>query len=232
MQLLVGADIGGTFTDLFALHPDGTFQEAKVPTTDPPSDGILDGLEELGIDLSLITRFAHGTTIATNTLVEKTGARTAIVTTHGFRDLLEIRRTNKGDLYDLRWRPPRPIVERFNRFEVRERLSADGEVLIPPNDADIARIAAILKKRNIEAVAVIFLHSYRDDAHEQYVKAALARELPEAFIATSSEVLPEFQNSNGLRRPRRTSTLRPSSTAIPPIFTAQCTSAALDKKCS
>jgi N-methylhydantoinase A len=193
LPYLVGVDIGGTFTDLIAVGPDRFLREAKVPTTDRPADGIMRGLQQLGIPLTETERFAHGTTIATNALVQKTGARTAIVTTAGFRDQLEIRRTNKGDLYDLSWRPPRPIVERANRLEVRERVLATGEILERPNPDDVERIARMLGKRGIESVAIVFLHSYVNDVHERDVKTALAAALPHVFIATSSEVLQEYR---------------------------------------
>lgn len=193
MGQLIGIDIGGTFTDLFAVDDSGLLREAKVPSTARPTDGILAGLAELGVELNRVERLAHGTTIATNALVEKRGARSALVTTSGFRDQLEIRRTNKGDLYDLAWRPPKPIVRRANRLEVRERVLVDGSVERAPEPEDIERIIRIVRKREIESIGIVFLHSYVNAAHEQEVKEQLAAALPDVYIAASSDVVQEYR---------------------------------------
>src|SRR5690606_25724796 len=123
MAWVVGCDTGGTFTDLVALSGEGEMRIAKVPSTPPDfHKGVLAGLEQLGLDPDEVQLLFHGTTVTTNAVVQKKGARTALVTTAGFRDVLEIRRANREELYDILWDPPPPLVPRRNRFEVSERV--------------------------------------------------------------------------------------------------------------
>jgi N-methylhydantoinase A len=191
----IGVDVGGTFTD-FVLYDaeSGETRTAKVPSTpEDQSVGILEGLRKLGVPLGEVAGIAHGTTVATNALIERDGAKTAFLTTEGFRDTLEIRRTNRQELYDAHWVPPSPLVPRRNRLEVRERLRWDGEVDTPLDEAQVEDIIETLEAREIEAVAICFLHAYGDDRHERRVKELVQAALPEAFVTCSSELSLEFR---------------------------------------
>jgi len=188
----VGVDVGGTFTDLVALV-DGRLHVAKVLST--PADqsaGVIAALGETPIDRCALAAFAHGTTVATNALLERRGARTALLTTEGFRDVIEIARQTRPSLYDLTKRPPEPLVPRELRFTVRERVGPDGEVL-PLDDEDLAAAAEALRAADVEAVAVCFLFSFQDPAHEQRVGDVLRAALPGVDVSLSSDVLPEFR---------------------------------------
>ncbi|MEZ5101595.1 MAG: hydantoinase/oxoprolinase family protein [Thermoleophilia bacterium] len=147
---------------------------------------------------SALDLLAIGTTTGTNALIERKGARTALVTTRGFRDVLELRRTNKGDLYDLQWDPPTPLVPRCDRLEITERISWRGEIVTPLAEDEVDRLVRIVQKRGIEAVAIVFLHSYVDGRHERRLRDLLRERLPELEIAISCEILPmyrEFERS-------------------------------------
>ena len=195
----VGVDVGGTFTDA-AVFDDaaGSLRYAKAPSTPAdPARAVLDVLERLGVDLGEVRRFIHGITIGTNAVLEGRGAEVWMLTTTGFRDVLEIARTNRTVLYDITARKPPPLVPRGRTLEIDERMSWDGEIL-RPLDLDQAR-AAVESLPDGAAVAVCFLHSYANPDHERAV-AALAREeggngeAPRAgFVTASSEVLPEFR---------------------------------------
>lgn len=175
-KYIVGIDVGGTFTDLLCL--DLETQELlseKVPSI-PGSQwkGVLDALGRLGIDYGDVRAFVHGTTIATNALLERKGAKTALVTTDGFRDTLEIGRTRRliGGLFDIKFVKPKPLVTRDLRVEVEERVAADGEVLKSVDGVDFAPIVAAFREKGVEAIAVAFMNAYRNDANE---KVALER---------------------------------------------------------
>ena len=190
----VGVDVGGTFTDLIAYGADGVLHSAKVPSL--PGEqwrGVLDALAALGIEPDSILAFVHGTTIATNALLERKGATTGLVTTEGFRDLLEIGKGRRlvGGLFDPEWRRPAPLVPRDRRLEVTERIAADGSVVRPLDDFDFDALAETLRDKRVEAVAVALLNSYVDDAHERAVALALASRLPEAAICGSAALTPE-----------------------------------------
>src|SRR5262245_14951103 len=188
----VGVDVGGTFTDLVALV-DGSLHVAKVLST--PADqsaGVIAALDETEIPGSAIAAFAHGTTVATNALLERRGARTALLTTEGFRDVIEIARQTRPSLYDLTKRPPDPLVPRELRFTVRERVGPDGEEL-PLDEDDLAAAAAALREANVEAVAVCLLFSFLDSAHERHIGEVLRSALPDVDVSLSSDVLPEFR---------------------------------------
>src|SRR5262245_52182629 len=157
----IGVDVGGTFTDLVALV-DGRLAVAKVPST--PADqslGVMSALDDVGVDAARVRAFAHGTTVATNALLERSGARTALLTTEGFRDVIEIARQTRPSLYDLTRLPPPPLVPRELRFVVRERVGPDGEDL-PLDDDDLAAATEALRAADVEAVAVCFLFSFQD----------------------------------------------------------------------
>jgi N-methylhydantoinase A len=188
----VGADVGGTFTDLVALV-DGSLHVAKVlSTTADQSTGVLAALDEASIDGPSIAAFAHGTTVATNALLERRGARTALLTTEGFRDVLEIARQTRPSLYDLTKRPPEPLVPRELRFTVRERVGPDGaEVAL--DEVDVSAAIESLRAAEVEAVAVCFLFSFLDPSHERRAGELLRAALPGTEVSLSSEVLPEFR---------------------------------------
>ena len=161
----LGVDVGGTFTDLVALI-DGEVVTAKVPSTSDQSEGVLAAVEATGIESADVEAFAHGTTVATNALLERRGAHTALVTTEGFRDIIEIGRQNRASLYDLtRHRAP-PLVSRELRFTVEERMGPDGE-LVPLDEPGVERIAHEVRKHEAEAVAVCFLFAYLHPEHER-----------------------------------------------------------------
>jgi N-methylhydantoinase A len=198
----IGVDVGGTFTDLVAVDDAGRATLAKVPTTpDDPSIGVLDGLnllaETLGTDLPMLLgeteRVVHGTTVATNALLEHGGARVGLLTTEGHRDVVEMREGLKDDRYNLRLPPPEQLVPRKLRLGVRERRRADGSVEIPLDSASLERALGTLKREQVEAVAVCYLHAYRDPRHELATKAAIERALPGAYVSLASEVLPQIK---------------------------------------
>jgi N-methylhydantoinase A len=198
----IGVDVGGTFTDLVAVDDFGRSNLAKVPSTpEDPSVGVLDGLqflaETLGLELPALLaateRVVHGTTVATNALLEHNGARIGLLTTEGHRDVIEMREGLKDDRYNLRLPPPEQLVSRKLRLGVRERLRADGRVEIPLDRASLDHALDALKREQIEAVAVCYFHSYRDPRHELATKAAIERQLPGAYVSLSSEVLPQIK---------------------------------------
>ncbi|WP_068298422.1 hydantoinase/oxoprolinase family protein [Pararhodobacter sp. CCB-MM2] len=203
----LGADIGGTFTDVVLRGDDETIHQCKVSST--PADyslGILNGAQELlarvGADPAQVSEIIHATTVATNTVLEGKGAKTALVTTRGFRDVVEIGRLRVPQLYDLNYVKPVPLARRRHRYEVSERMLADGSVLVPLAEAELAGIAAEILAAGIEAVAISFLHSYANPDHEARAFALLADALgPEIYLTRSTEVLPE------IREYERTSTV-------------------------
>jgi N-methylhydantoinase A len=177
----VGADIGGTFTDIVALGPDGDVRRIKVPSTsDDYARGICAGLETgLGSDqLRDVDQVVHGTTIATNAILEQQAPRLALITSRGFRDLLELRRSRRPTLYDLTWRPPPALVPRRLRLPVSERIAADGSVITPLSESDVLECAARLRDEAVEAVAICLLNAHVNADHEQRVSELITRELP------------------------------------------------------
>jgi N-methylhydantoinase A len=195
MSLRVATDVGGTFTDLVAYdETTGRVHFAKVPTTPPRfADGVLDALEAGAIDLAEIGVLLHGCTVVINAITERTGARTALVTTRGFRDVLEIARGNRPDMYDMRYRKPEPFVPRRRRFEVDERLAADGTVVTPLGTDELREIAQACRAAGVEAIAVCLLHAYANPAHERAVGAELATLLPGIPISLSCDVAPQWR---------------------------------------
>jgi N-methylhydantoinase A len=188
----VGVDVGGTFTDLVAVV-DGELVTAKVPSV-PGAEarGIAAALRAAGVEARAVGVLAHGTTVATNALLERRGARTALVTTEGFRDVIEIGRQNRASLYDLAAHGPAPLVPRGLRFVVRERMGPEGVVL--PLDAESLRAAvAAVAAAEVEAVAVCLLFSFLHPEHERLVGDALRSALPDVRVSLSSELLPEFR---------------------------------------
>ena len=195
--MLVGVDIGGTFTDL-VLSVDGSLRIHKLLSTPhDPARAMLAGLEAVsaGGNLSAITRVSHGSTVATNGILERKGARTALITTQGFRDILAIGRQNRPALYALQPQLPPPLIPRRWCYEVPERLDHAGRVVTPLNVAALDRVLDDIARQEIESVAVCFLYSYVNPAHERAVRARILERgvLAEWQVALSSDVLPEFR---------------------------------------
>jgi N-methylhydantoinase A len=195
-EFRIGVDIGGTFTDLVFLRPDGKLDKRKVPST--PSDyskaiveSVVAYTAEQGFPASSISEIVHATTVATNAILERKGARTALLTTDGFRDVLELRRIRIPLSYDLGWEKPVPLVERALRFGIGERLDAQGQVLTPLKEDDVEDAADQLD-RDVEAIAIAYLHSYRNPDHERRTAAILRSRFPDVYLSVSSEVLPEM----------------------------------------
>ncbi|WP_135467625.1 hydantoinase/oxoprolinase family protein [Crenalkalicoccus roseus] len=198
----IGVDVGGTFTDVVGIAADGTETLAKAPSTPADqSEGVIAGLgnlaEALGLTLAELLRrterIVHGTTVATNALLERRGAKAAMLTTEGHRDVIEMREGLKPERYDLRLPAPEPLVPRSLRLPVRERLRADGGVETPLDAASLDTAIARLREAGAEAVAICFLHSWRDPSHEQAAAEAVARALPGAYVTCSAEVLPQIK---------------------------------------
>jgi N-methylhydantoinase A len=195
--LRVGVDIGGTFTDLVFLRPDGKLDRRKRPST--PADysraiveGVTEYCEEARLKGRSISEVVHATTVATNAILERKGARTGLLTTEGFRDVLELRRMRIPLSYDLGWKKPEPLVERALRLVVRERMDARGNVLTALDLASVDSAIEELADSDVEAVAVCFLHSYRNAGHEREVGKRLRARLPHMHVSLSSDVLPEM----------------------------------------
>ena len=187
----IGVDVGGTFTDVVGVI-DGRVVTAKVPSTPEQSEGVLGGIERLGINVTAIEAFAHGTTVATNALLERRGARTALITTEGFRDVVEIGRQNRPALYDLTASRPPPLVPRDLRLTVAERAGPQG--LIEPLDPDSLEEALHqLEEIEPESVAVCLLFGYLHPEHEREVAAAVQERFPHVHVSVSHEVLAEFR---------------------------------------
>jgi N-methylhydantoinase A len=189
----VGIDTGGTFTDIVAT--DGReMRTAKVASTPPQFEhGVLASIAAVRLDPAEIELIAHGTTVSTNATITKTGAKTALITTRGFRDVLELRRHNRGEIYDVLWDPPPPLVPRQLRFEVTERLSYTGEIITPLSEAEVRACVATLRRREIEALAICFLHAYENPAHERRAREIVLEQLPELFVSISSDLVREPQ---------------------------------------
>ena len=188
----LGVDVGGTFTDLVALGGGGVLM-AKVPSTpQDQSKGVMNSVRAGEIEAESVAAFAHGMTVATNALLERKGARTAIVTTEGFRDVLEIARQERPDLYDLTQHRPEPLVPRELRFTVRERMGPDGEIE-PLNEEDLEKVVSDLEEAEVEAIAVCLLFAFMHPDHEKRAGEAIREALPDIHVSLSSEVLPEFR---------------------------------------
>ena len=188
----LGVDVGGTFTDLVALS-EGELVTAKVPSTPrDQSAGVMNAVQASEVEAGAVVALAHGMTVATNALLERRGARTALVTTEGFRDVLEIARQNRPSLYDLKVDRPPPLVPREIRFTIRERMGPEGEVLAL-NEASLDEATEALKEAEVEAIAVCLLFAFMHPEHERRVGEALRKALPEVHVSLSSEVLPEFR---------------------------------------
>ena len=189
----IGVDVGGTFTDAVSVDAHGHVSTAKTLTTpDDVSRGTLAALGDLGA-ISDIDSIVHGTTLVTNALVERNTAPVGLLTTEGFRDTLEIRRTRRAHLYDLHWHKPPALVRRRYRLEVRERVNHDGDILVPLDELSVRSAAEFLRASGIRDVAICFLFSFRNDAHERCAAEIVREVIPNARISLSSEVIPELR---------------------------------------
>lgn len=194
-MLWIGIDVGGTFTDAVAYDQvKGTFVFAKAPSTPAdPTRAVLDVLAAMKLDLGSAERLVHGVTIGTNAVLEGKGAEVWMLVTKGFRDVLEIGRTNRPVLYDIRTQKAPPLVPRTRAVEISERLLFDGSVLRAIDAAEVERLAERIPRRRDVAIAVCFLHSYANPAHELAAKAAVEAARPGQFVCASHEVLPQFR---------------------------------------
>ena len=199
--LHLAVDTGGTFTDVVAARAGHQVLVSKVPTdAENPARSFMVAIESvaerLGLTLAGLLertgRISHGTTLGVNALLQDGLARTALLTTEGFRDALEIRRSRLENQWDLRFRPPEPSVPRYLRLGIRERIDWSGRVLTPLDEEQVREVAAVLRGHRVEAVALCFLFSYLNPAHEQAAAAVLRRELPEVYVSASSEVAPRM----------------------------------------
>src|SRR5215467_6520537 len=194
----VGVDIGGTFTDIVLLDDSGHLHTRKVSSSvDDYARAIIDGLGEIFRDTTIagadVAEVLHGTTVASNAVLEQKGARTGLITTRGFRDVLEIRRLRMPRLYDLTWEKPAPLVERYLRQEVTERIDAHGAVQTPLALAEVEEALERLRREGVEALAVCLINSYANPVHEEAIKALVRRRAPELVACYSVEVLPEIR---------------------------------------
>ena len=198
MGLRIGADVGGTFTDVVLQTSDGAFVSTKVLTThDRPEVGILAAIEtvvsENGVSWGEVEQVIHGTTLATNAVIERKGSKTAFVTTKGFRDVIETRTESRFEQYDLNIVLPTPLVERADRYVVPERIGANGETLRAFDSDAARRVVDTIRAKGYESVAVGFMHSYRNPSHEQQMRELLADKLPGVAVSLSSEVSPQMR---------------------------------------
>jgi N-methylhydantoinase A len=196
--LRVGIDIGGTFTDIVVLSRDGAVRARKVSSSSEDYgraivEGLLAVLDEGGFDGASVAEVLHATTVASNAVLEGKGARTGLITTRGFRDVLEIRTLRMPRLYDLAWQKPPPLVERRLRLEVTERVNVRGEVETPLDEAEAEAAVEALLADGVRAIAVCLLHAYANGEHERRIKAIVERRAPGVALSISSEVLPEIK---------------------------------------
>jgi N-methylhydantoinase A len=212
-KLKVAVDIGGTFTDLVA-HDDVTGEQlaVKAPSTPPEFiDGVMNALAKAGIQPEELVSFKHGSTIATNAIIERRGAHTGLVTTKGFRDVLAAGRANRPDLFNSNWDPSPALVPRRHVLEVAERIDYEGTVMLPLAEEDVRVAARKIRARGLESIAVAFLNSFMNGAHELRTKEILLEELDDVRVCTSSEILPE------IREFERTSTVVANAYLTPVI---------------
>jgi N-methylhydantoinase A len=193
-RMRVATDVGGTFTDLVYVTKEGETGFAKTHTTPPNYEaGVLNVLDKSGIYYKEIDTFMHGTTVIINALTERKGVKTGLITTKGFRDILEIGRGNRPDLFNVRYQKPQPIIPRYLRREVVERLNYKGEILQPLLKNQIEEIIVDFKKEKVEAIAIVFLHSYRNPIHEIEATRLIEERWPEVSITASHELIKEWR---------------------------------------
>ncbi len=193
----LGVDIGGTFTDVVLEHDGGMYSTKVLTTYAAPEDAIIDGMHQVckqaGVVANVIGQIIHGTTLATNALIERRGAKTAFITTQGFRDVIEMRTESRFEQYDLDLTLPDPLLPRNRRYVIDERMDADGNILKPVNRTSIEALAAELKAADYQSIAVGLLHAYVNDKHERLIAEVLAKKLPGVMVSLSSEVSPQMR---------------------------------------
>ncbi|MBS1303759.1 hydantoinase/oxoprolinase family protein [Loktanella sp. SALINAS62] len=193
----LGVDIGGTFTDVVLETGTARYSTKVLTTYTAPEDAIVDGMHRVcadaGVEPGRIGQIIHGTTLATNALIERRGARTALITTEGFRDVIEMRSESRFEQYDLNLSLPEPLLPRNRRYVVRERMDADGGVLIPLDRAEVAALADELIVAGYDSIAVGLLHSYVNNAHERLIRDVLAERMPGVMVSLSSDVSPQMR---------------------------------------
>ena len=215
-SLRLAADIGGTFTDLALALPDGSVVTEKLLSSPANyADAVVHGTARLlakhGFIAEQIADVLHGCTVATNAILEQKGARTALITTAGFRDVLELRRVRTPRLYDPLWQKPPPLVPRHLRFEVNERIAHDGEVVIGLDYDSVHSVMQLIEEADVEAIAVCLINSFTNPTHEHAIAALLRERFPNCFISVSAEVLPQ------IREYERTSTTVINAYVGPPV---------------
>ncbi len=193
----LGVDIGGTFTDVVLETADQQYSTKVLTTYSAPEDAIIDGLQQVctkaGVDPSTVGQIIHGTTLATNALIERRGARTALITTNGFRDVIEMRTESRFEQYDLDLTLPEPLLPRHQRYTVSERMSARGAVLIELALSEVESIVDAIEEAGYESVAVGLIHSYLNNTHECLIRDAISARLPHVMVSISSEVSPQMR---------------------------------------
>jgi N-methylhydantoinase A len=212
----LSVDIGGTFTDLVLLASDGTTYAAKVSSTPAaPEDAVVTGMEQVLAAAALqrgeLTEVLHGTTVGSNTLLQKLGARSGLITTRGFRDVLEIGRLRTPGMFDLTWDKPEPLVSRRYRLEATERTLADGTVTVPVRIEEVRAAGRFFAEEGVESVAICFLNSYKNPDNEQRAAEAFAKAFPSIAVTASVDVLPEAGEYE------RTSTTAVNAYVLPPL---------------
>ena len=192
-KVRVACDVGGTFTDICVLNEkSGLMHVAKVPTTPDPIDGVLAGIDAGGVDLNDLMLFKHGTTLATNALITRRFPPAVMITTMGFRDTIEIRRGNRDDLWDTYKEMAKPYIRRRDRLVVTERTDYAGKIVTPLDEAEAADLARIVKKRGVKTVAICFANAFVNPENERRMRDVIAREIPDATISISSDIMPEI----------------------------------------
>ena len=197
LSIRMGVDIGGTFTDVVLEVGNKQFSTKVLTTYLAPEDAIIDGLQQVcaraQIEPEMIQQIIHGTTLATNALIERRGAKTALITTQGFRDVIEMRTESRFEQYDLNLKLPEPLLPRQQRYTVEERISASGEVLIPLDRSSVELLVEKIKTAGYESVAIGLIHSYLNDSHETMIRDVLLEKLPHVMVSLSSEVSPQMR---------------------------------------
>ncbi len=190
----LAVDVGGTFIDFTLFDADKRLvQIEKVPSSGALDERFLEGIDRLGLDLRELSMIIHGSTMVINTIVQETGARIGLITTRGFRDVYELGRGNRAEIYNLFYRPPAPLVPRYLRADVRERLDARGNVLEPLDEAEARTVVRQLREEGVEGIAIAFLHAYANPCHEQRMAEIVAEEFPQAAVSISSNIVREWR---------------------------------------
>ena len=196
-KIRLGVDIGGTFTDVVLEYRTELYSAKVLTTYTAPEHAIIEGMHQVcaqsGIEPVQINQIIHGTTLATNALIERQGAKTALITTEGFRDVIEMRTESRFEQYDLNLALPEPLLPRNFRFTINERMQADGQVLKPLQRSEIDSLVDQIKEANFESVAIGLLHSYVNDAHERLIAEVLSERMPQVMVSVSSQVSPQMR---------------------------------------